>query len=176
MSIRSWWPTTLRPARAEPAIDHAVADPQRALSDPNQSTGLDALAVARTQPSPAVVWRPQWDEGRQVEVTGPEHLGALIATLASFDDDAYGGIQLTGSAGPWSQVMDFDDGEFLVELHPRQHEPGSPGGLYFERMVPVTAADAGAIAWEWVRTGQILPGYEVEYRVVPEGRNTDVEM
>ena len=48
-------------------------------------------------------------------------------------------------------------------------------GMYFERIVPVTAAQAGAIAWEWVRTGAILTGFDVEYRVVPDG-GTDVAM
>lgn len=162
------------PTTIAPGIDHDIAALQRVLDDPKHRTGLDALTEVK--PSTPVVWVPRWNERDRVVVEGPVHLGQLITTLEGFDDDCFGGVQLVGSTGPWAQVMAGGHGEFLLELHPHLHLDGGPGGMYFERIVPVGSAAAGRIAWDWVRKGSMPDGYQVEWRVIPDDRDTDVPM
>lgn len=170
---------TITPTRPDEAIDHDVAAPPAvggdadAGGDDREGTGLAALREALTSPAKPVTWSHQWNEQQRVVVESPEHLGTLVATLVEIED--YGGVTLTGSAGPWSQIMYFGKGEYLVELHPHEHGDTGPD-MYFERVVPVTAAQAGRIAWDWVRTGRLPEEHDIEFRVVPEGQVTDVDL
>lgn len=120
-------------------------------------------------PSPAVMWNPHWDRRRRVPIGGVEHLTELIAGLQARD---WGGIQIPGSRGPWAQVKSGDNGEVFIELHPHTHED-QVGGMYFERVVDITANAAAQLGWNWVRRLPLPDGFVLEPRVVPNGQSWD---
>lgn len=64
----------------------------------------------------------------------------------------------------------------MIELHPHAHDD-APGGMYFERVVPVSsAAAARALAWAWVRREALPGGFELEPRVAPANGGPDVPL
>lgn len=126
----------------------------------------------QAMPADAVVWYPHWSERRPVVVEDGAHLARLIGLMVK---DEFGGIKLFGSRGPWAQVMGGVDGEFLLELHSHAYDD-EPGGMYFERVVPISAASAGALGWAWVRREELPAEYGLEPRVVPCGQMLDRPM
>jgi hypothetical protein len=99
-------------------------------------------------PEHLVLCYERWRDRSPVIVDDPAHLARLIASLREGD---YGGVKLHGSEG---------NAKFMIELHPYTHED-EPGGMYFERVVPVKAVVAGALrkkAWEvGTAFGRMLP-------------------
>lgn len=176
-------PTDLPAVAPETAPDVAAtesgapAPPAGPDAADQATTGLAALARLATRPLPAspVRWIPHWNAGASVVVSGPEQLAACMALL---DYDEFGGVKLSGSTGPWAQVLkSVDDEDFLVEFHPHEHsDPDLP--LLFERIVGLSPADAAELAWSWVR-GKGLPAgreREIELRTVPDGSRFDAPL
>ena len=156
------------PAPASPPVETA-REREQARTERRVSIEAEVWLAHQTLPASAVLWYPLWDERRPVAVTDRDHLVALIATL---ERDCFGGIRLHGSSGPWAQVIASGDGEFCIELHPRMHS-APPGGMYFERVWPVHAASASALAWAWVHRQALPAGHSLEPRVVPKGQMYD---
>lgn len=120
----------------------------------------------------AVIWYPRWISWRPTEVISAARLIGLIARL---EKDEYGGVMRHGNRGPWAQVRSGGDGRFLVELHAHAHD-GLDDGMYFERVIDVSAADVSAICWAWVRRESLSQRIELEPRVVPPRSTVDVAL
>jgi hypothetical protein len=161
--------TTTTPIAAPPATE-----PSREQRRDERRVALQAehWLAHQSVPEHSVLWYEHWRGWQPVVVEDATHLARLIAPLGEGD---YGGIQRRDSDGPWAQVMGRGATEFMIELHPHAHNH-EPGGMYFERVVPVCAAEAGALAWAWVRRDALPFGFELEPRVAPANGGFDVAL
>jgi len=157
-----------------PAVAPLTTEPTREQRRDERRIAAQAehWLAHQSVPEHSVLWCERWRDRSPVVVDDPAHLARLIAPLGKGD---YGGIKRHGSEGPWAQVMGGGDAEFMIELHPHTYDY-EPGGMYFERVVPVSAASAGVLAWGWVRREALPGGFELEPRVAPATGAPDVPL
>ena len=157
-----------------PAVAPLITEPTREQRRDERRIAAQAehWLAHQSVPEHSVLWYERWRDRTPVVVEDAAHLAHLIAPLG---ESEYGGIKLHGSEGSWAQVMGGGDAEFMIELHPHEYDD-APGGMYFERVVPVSGAAAGALAWAWVRQ-EVLPlELELEPRVAPASGGQDIPL
>lgn len=159
---------------AAPDID----DPIRAIRSAQRSErqlarATEAWLHEQSFPMEAVQWVPHWHDQQAVETKDASHLGQLISTL---EPDDWGGVRrrsVDAHRRSWVQVRRAMEASlYLVELWPADIGTVA-GNMLFDRALDLSAGDAAALAWAWVR-GETLPSnVYLEPRVVPQGHMLD---
>ncbi len=124
------------------APDYSTRDERRFASQ------VQEWLVDRSVPAESVVWLPHWNAGRLIEVESLAHLEALIAGI---EVAGYAGLRRHLSDARWAQVKHMPDATRYLELHPYAHDrPSRP--FVWTSLPELTARDAAALAWDWVRS------------------------
>lgn len=124
--------------RTPPVVAPLTTEPTREQRRDERRIAAQAehWLAHQSVPEHSVLWYERWRHRSPVVVDNASHLARLIAPLGEGD---YGGMNLHGSEGPWAQVVGGGNAEFNIELHPHEYDD-EPGGMYFERVVPVSSA------------------------------------
>src|SRR5690606_5858868 len=99
-------------------------------------------------PDGAIIWYPQWNMRRPLEITDIDHLAQLIAALSLGD---FGGVKRPRRTQRWAQVKPTHEG-ILFELHPADWstEPRGPA-IEYSTILAETIEQASEGIWAWMK-------------------------